>query len=492
MRKKSLISVLFCFAAIILFPAITVRAEKAPYTYIYDYWGDYRESPDTYEASFFVTGDKLGIGDLNEPQGMFVKGNRIYICDTANNRIVIIEKNEDEFTAVDQFSEFTGDSDILTFNKPQDIFVADNGDYYICDTNNQRVLHLNSDKQLVKELTKPVDETVDQKSDFLPTKAVADFSGRVLVLAKNYNKGFVQYKSNGEFAGFIGASEAKFNLVDYFWKMIATKEQRARMIQFVPTEYNNVALDKDGFVYCTTAVFEEYELNTDTAKPIRKLNAQGTDILVKNGWYYPIGDVYHQDAAGYNGPSRFIDITVLDNNVYYALDMVRSRIFAYDEQGNLLYAFGGVGNKLGYLSGPVALDHMGNDLIALDQKSHSITVFTLTQYGKLINDALDEYKKGNYDASAGYWEKVLMQNGNYDLAYTGIGRSLFRQKRYKEAMEYFDYSKASKNLSKSFQLYRKEWIEEHIGWIVAVLIILLVIPNLVGFIKRIKREVDRA
>jgi tetratricopeptide (TPR) repeat protein len=492
MRRKSLVSILFCFAALLLFPAITVRAEKAPYTYIYDYWGDYRESPDAYEASFSVTGESLGIGDFNEPQGMYIKGNLIYIADTGNNRIVVIEKNDEKFTVVDQFSEFTGDSDILTFNKPNDVFVAENGDFYICDTQNQRILHMNSDHQLVKELKRPKDETVDQKGDFLPTKAVADFSGRVLALVKNYNKGFVQYKSNGEFAGFIGASEAKFNMADYFWKMIATKEQRARMVQFVPTEYNNVALDKDGFVYCTTSVFEENELLSDKAKPIRKLNAQGTDILVKNGWYPPIGDIYTQNAAGYNGPTRFIDITVLDNDVYYALDMVRGRMYGYDSQGDLLYAFGGVGNRMGYLMGPIAIDHMGNDLIVLDQKTMSFTIFTLTQYGKLINDALDEYKQGNYDVSAEYWKKVLMQNGNYDIAYTGIGRSLFRQKKYKESMEYFDYSKARKNLSKAFQLYRKEWIEQNIQWIVIIFIALIVVPNLIGLIKRIKREVDRA
>jgi len=492
MKRKGIISVLLCFTVLLLFPAITVRAEKAPYTYIYDYWGDYRESPDAYEASFYVTGDDLGVGDFKEPQSLFVRGNRIYVCDTGKNRIVVIEKNNDKFTVVDEFSEFSGDADVLTFNSPYDIYVAENGDYYICDTNNQRVLHLNSDKQLIKTLIKPVDETVDANSDFLPTKVVADVSGRVLVLAKNYNKGFIQYTPDGEFIGFIGASEVKFNLADYIWKRIATKEQRARMLQFVPTEYNNVTLDKDGFIYCTTSSFDLADLRSDNAKPIRKLNAQGTDILVKNGWYLPIGDVSWTDAAGYNGPSKFVDITVLDNDVYFALDSTRNRLFAYNEQGDFLYAFGGVGNRMGYMLGGIALDHMGNDIIVLDQKTQAFTIFTLTEFGQLIFDALDEYKKGNYDLSAQYWERVLMMNGNYDLAYIGIGRSAFRNKDYKAAMYYFDYSKSRKNYSKSFQYYRKQWIEENIVWIVIALVALIVVPNLVGYIKRIKREVDRA
>ena len=69
------------------------------------------------------------------------------------------------------------------------------------------------------------------------------------------------------------------------------------MAQFVPTEYNNVAMDKDGFLYATNAIFEEYQLRNDEAKPIRKLNSMGTDILVKNGYLPPIGDQWW-DTAG--------------------------------------------------------------------------------------------------------------------------------------------------------------------------------------------------
>ena len=39
---------------------------------------------------------------------------------------------------------------------------------------------------------------------------------------------------------------------------------------------------------------------------------------------------------------------------------------------------------------------------------------------------------GQYDLSADYWREVLRLNGNYDMAYIGIGRSLLRQERYKE------------------------------------------------------------
>ncbi len=490
MRRKSIAFVLFCFTGLLLFPAITVRAEKTNYTYTYDYWEEDRESPDAYKAEGFIAGDDLGVGDFKDPQGMFVKDKRIYVCDTGNNRIVILEKTEGNYVLVDVFSEITGETSVTALSAPQDIFVAENGDLYICDTNNQRVIHLNSDYELIKEMTRPADATVDQASDFLPMKAVADKAGRVLVLVKNYNKGFVEYKNNGEFSGFIGANEVKFKMTDYIWKLLSTKEQRAQMEQFVPTEYNNLSLDQDDFIYCTTSVFKENELLNDKAKPIRKLNAMGTDILVKNGFEPPVGDLWWGNAAGVSGASKFIDITAMENDTYYAIDRSRGRIFGYDSQGHLLYAFGGLGNRLGYFQYPTALDHMDYDLLVLDSRSSGITVMTLTEYGKMINAALAEYKKGNYDESSNYWKKVLMQNGNYDLAYIGIGRSLLRQGEYKDAMSYFKTKYDDVNYSKAFQLYRKQWIEDNIGWIVAIFFGSILLPSFVGFIKKVKREVD--
>lgn len=489
--KKSYAFMLVC-VALLLFPTITVHAAGTTYTYTYDYWGENRESPDAYTAERMLTGNEFGIGDFKDPQGIFVRENRMYVCDTGNNRIVILERSGDKINLVKEFNEFTGDNEIKTFSGPQDIYVMENGDMYICDTNNQRVVHITADLQFVKQMERPVDETVATGSDFLPMKVVTDASGRSIVLVKNYNKGFVTYKNNGEFGGYIGANEVKFNIRDYLWKMIATKKQRAQLQQFVPTEYNNLALDKDDFIYCTTSVFEEYQLKDDKAKPIRKLNAMGADILIKNGEYPPIGDLWWGNAAGVSGASKLIDITALDNGTYYAIDRTRGRIFGYDSQGNLLYAFGSLGNKQGYFQYPTAIDHMGNDLVVLDSKSAGITILKMTQYGQLIYDALAEYEKGNYEISADYWRQVLMQNGNYDLAYIGIGRALLRQENYKEAMEYFKIKLDDENYSKAFQLYRKEWIEEHIVWIACGFFAIIAIPPFVGKLKKIKREVDEA
>lgn len=465
-------------------------ASETFYTYTYDYWGEERESPDAYRADVFITGSGLGIGDFKDPQGLFVRGNLVYVCDTGNNRIVVLEKRGETLAVAKEIREISGDTQVKGLSGPQDIYVAENGDYYICDTGNQRVIHTDPDGRLIQEMVRPVDETVDQRSDFLPLKAVADGSGRVFVLVKNYNKGFLEFEKDGEFSGYIGANAVKFDLADYMWKSMATKEQKEQMEQFVPTEYNNLALDADDFIYATTSVFEEYELKSDQAKPIRKLNSMGSDILVKNGNFPPVGDLDWGVAEGVSGASRLVDVTAMENDTYYVVDRTRGRIFGYDSQGNLLYGFGGLGNQLGYLRYPVALEHMGTDLLALDSQTGGITRYRLTQYGALINAGLEEYQKGNYDKSADYWREVLAQNGNYDLAYIGIGRSLLRQEHYKEAMEYFKLKRDSRNYSKAYKLYRKVWFEENIGWIFGVIAVLVVLSLGTGLVRKIKEEVQ--
>ena len=127
----------------------------------------------------------------------------------------------------------------------------------------------------------------------------------------------------------------------------------------------------------------------------------------------------------------------------------------------------------------------------MDSTLGTITQFTLTEYGKYINQGLSEYKIGDYDASAATWQKVLKLNGNYDQAYIGIGRSLLRQESYQEAMDYFELKLDATNYSKAYKLYRKEWFENNIMIILIALAVLIVVCFGVGFVKKARKEVEK-
>ncbi|MBQ3486589.1 MAG: hypothetical protein IJA77_13915 [Clostridia bacterium] len=466
------------------------------YTYTYDFWSDMRYSPDAYRVKDFLTSASLGLDKpMVNPQGLFVRDNDIYVCDTGNNRILQIRYENDSYSLVRYITEFKGDAQPLTFAAPSDIYVGEDGMMYIADTNNNRVVKLDQELNYQLSFIKPTDPTYDQSKSFLPSKLVADVSGRVFCLATNINMGLMKYEADGTFTGFIGAAPVKYTWYEIIWRTLSTKEQRAQQASLVATEYDNIAIDEKGFFYVVTQTFDENELKSGAAEPIRRLNSLGTNILIENGSYPAIGDI--QWAAGNlnitnSGPSLFVDITVLDNGIYVALDEKHNRLFGYDHQGNMLWAFGGLGNALGYFNRPTAIEHMDHDLLVLDGTAAALTIMTPTEYGKLIYQANDQYSQGLYNESAETWQKVLQRNGNYDLAYIGVGRAELQKGNYATACEYFKMARDDKNYSEAFRYYRSELVEDNIGWIFAIAAVVLVVPAVVGRLKKIKWEVDNA
>jgi tetratricopeptide (TPR) repeat protein len=365
-----------------------------------------------------------------------------------------------------------------------DIFECPIGFIYIADTNNHRLLKLDRDWKYIYSIHKPDDESIGENTEFLPVKLTVDFAGRLFVQARNINKGLMEFDSRGNFTGYMGANKVDVRLIDYFWKLISTQAQKSRMDLFIPTEYSNLCLDRDGFIYVTNSL--------GFTDPVRRLNAMGQDILIRNGLTDPVGDLAIGSAAGIIGRSRFIDVAALYNDSYACFDRTRARIFMYDCQGNLLYAFGGIGNREGYFLQPVALDLMGYSLYALDSRAAALTRFDLTSYGEKINHALSEYQAGRYESSASVWEDVLKMNGNYDLAYIGIGRAALRQGEYRKAMKYYKLKHHQEGYGRAFQLYRKQWIELNLWKILLVIGALVIVPAAVKGIIKIRKEIKEA
>ncbi len=463
---------------------------SSTYTYNYDYWGEMRESPDAYRVDQVIYSAALGLEKaMNRPQSLFAAENDLYVCDTGNNRILQLRREGNDFSLVRVIERIAG-AQPETFNTPSDVSVDAEGNIYVADTNNNRVIKADRDLNYIQSFLKPADSTFDQKLSFLPSRIVTDSVGRVFVLATNVNKGLVKFEEDGTFTGFIGANTVKYNMWEYIWKtFFTTKEQRSQQASFVPTEYENIYIDREGFIYATNTVFSEYDLLYDNAKPIRRLNAVGSDILIKNDRYPPIGDLKWTEGSQDYGPSKFKDITVLDNDIYIAFDRTRGRLFGYDPQGIMLWAFGNKGNSEGAFRSAVSIEHMGYDLLCLDEYEASITVFTPTEYGNLIYEASNQYLKGDYDGSADTWSEVLRLNANYNLAFIGIGRALMRQEQYGEAMEYFKMAHDRQNYGRAFKLYRKEWIEHNVWWIVLILAVLLIVPLILRRIRRTRWEV---
>ena len=388
------------------------------YTYGYDYWGDVQESPDAYRIKTIIDSVSLGLENLNgvkmsKPQGLFVRGNNMYVVDTSNNRILQIEHQDGNYRMVRVIEEIRGTTN-NRFKSPYDVFVDEADNIYVADYSNQRVVMMDKNLNLIQEYTKPQDTTFDQGQNYLPKKITVDVAGRVYVLATNIDKVLIKYEADGTFTGFIGATPVRVSMAEYIWKRyFQTAEQRKASASFVPTEYENIYMDHDGFIYATTTTFSEYDLKTDVAKPVRRLNGLGNDILIKNDRFPPIGDLWWAEGdSTYYGPSRLTDVTVFEDDIYVVLDRIRGRLFGYDSQGVLLWAFGTRGGTNGAFMRAIALDHMDRDLLVVDEVKNSITVFTPTEYGNTVYLANQKYHEGDYETSAQIWQNVLKMNAN--------------------------------------------------------------------------------
>lgn len=475
-------------------PSLTVSAHEDNYTYNYDYWGDVQDSPDFYTVADTYTSEKLGLDvRLSSPEGMFVKDDTVYICDTGNNRIVVLEFNEhDKLVVKEIIDEFKGNTAVKTFSGPTDIAVSDEGEYFIADKGNNRILKLDADLNYMMYFDKPVDSTLNAELPFQPHKITIDTVGRVYCVATGINKGLVKYENDGTFSGFVGATKVTFDWTDYIWKKFATQEQRDRLVSFVPTDYDNLYMDYEGFIYAVIGNQEEETLESGESAAVRRLNLLGEDILVQNGEWYAYGDLYMGQGGGFEGPSKFMDVTAMENDVFICMDQKRGRLFGYDDQGRMMFACGGPGNMNGYFKRGSAIDHRGYDLLVLDGQDCSITVMKPTEFGSLVYEAMYQFDQGEYEKSGEIWKNVMKLNGNYDLAYIGIGRALLRQKEYKEALDYFELKYDDDNYSIAFKQYRKEWVEDHILAIVIILLVVILVPLGIGKLRDIKHEIDTA
>ena len=498
MKKKftKVIALALCTMLFAAVPFSVSAHADSSYTYNYDYWGEFTDSPDAYAVGAVITAADLGLEtNFSKPQSVAVFNDIVYVSDTGNNRIVLLERvGETKFKVIKEVTEITG-TEINTFNGPTDVAVSEDGNIFVADKGNKRILKLDSNWNYLMQFDKPDDASLADNSenfDFAPSKIVVDTAERVYCVGDNVNKGLIKYENDGTFSGFVGATPVTYNFWDWFWKHFASQEQIEKMANFVPTQYDNLYMDNEGFIYVVTSKPTEEDIKSEAATVVRKLNLLGNDILVRNGSYAIYGDLYMGTGGKKTGPSRFCDITTLYNDIYICLDRNRGRLFGYDDQGHLVFAFGGTGNMDGYFNSAVSIDHIGTDLLVLDENDGAITLFVTTEYGRLIYDAVDQFDLGEYDKAENSWRKVMELNGNYDLAYIGIGRSLLRQKKYEEAMEYFKLKHDAENYSKAFKQYRKQWVEVHIVVIVVVILILFLVPMGIGRLKRVKHEIDTA
>lgn len=462
---------------------LPVFAASSYQTYTYTTFGISAPSPDAYTPYKTYHAKDIGLAGANLDNLTDIEvddKNNVYLADPGNNRILILDPYLQYKSAIQTFVNEEGIRDKLA--EPNGVFVTAEK-IFVADTNNSRIVVFDRNGSFLYQLREPQSTVFPTGSIYKPIAIAVDNAERIYVVSSTTYMGVIVLDSQGEFQNFIGSQTVSVSALELMWRSFMSAKQRALTKKNVSTEYNNITIDEDGFVYVTTSSIKEESQYTSirgdtTYAPVKKLNASGTDVMTHNGFFGPYGEVA-TNAIGRStnetGVSRVVDAAVGPEGTWSLIDDKRSRVYTYDDSGNLLFAFGAKGQMLGNLSTVSGITYQDSKILLLDKSDASITVFNRTEYGDVLISALQHNNDRQYDLAVYDWETILQYNNNFDTAYIGIGQSYFRSGNWSKAMEYFSFAADTDNYNNAFKMWRQEWISKYALVIPVVIIVFFVL-----------------
>lgn len=477
---------MICFASalLILFSvcSTTVLAEStnynmnAPYySYTYDSEKEPIQTPAPYTVSQVLQGSDMGVANFTRLSDVFYdkETERVFLTDAGANAITVLGEG---YRVIKELTTFDNQGRLDSFSEPSSVCVR-NGKLYVADTGNGRILRFDADTfTLQQELKQPEVKALGEGYVYKPSRLAIDLAGRIYVIATDINDGILLLDTDGAFIRFVAAPDVETNLWTKFLKLFMTKAQKENLEKAVPTEYSSIVMDNRGFLYLTSSDAEVH--------PITKLNSQGTDILKYEDEEYPNGDASHSLKTSVPLKSTFVDIAVRDDDIYAAIDTKMGRIFMYDQEGSLLYAFGGTGTQEGTFYSPSAIEMFENKLLVADSFYGTLTIFTRTEFGTAVDNAINDMLVGEYESAEKYWIDVTRMCPNYDAANVNLARVDIQNLRYNEALKRLEGTSELSYYSKAYEGVREQFLSDNFTLIVGVLVVVVLALIIRYFLKK--------
>lgn len=462
-RKKWV--VMFITIIFILLPLCSVNASHTlKNDYIYDYWGYTQESLPAFELVHTLDRNDMEGIKLGSIDDVYVSEDRIFLVDATESRVNVFDADLQLIISIkllrDKDNRIMVDPDTnkqLMLDMPEGVFYSERADeLYIADTGSGRIIILDGStyqfKRAIEEPSNMVGAT-----QFKPSKLVVDHDGKMSVVVQGSYEGIIEIFSDGTFSRYFGLNKPRVNIIDHFWKSMATNQQKEKMQKVFAPSFNNIAIDGEGLIYATT-------FDPSAQDKVFRFNSKGENVLMEEGYFPVIGDLY---SFGLNElRSQFVDIAISDYGVYALLDRTRGKVFLYNFQGDLMNIFGSSGNLKGQVREPTAIAWQGDRLVVTDRQFALAYIYRPTAFGEAALQAEKNYYYGNWEEAGRDFEETLKYNANYDIAYTGVGRNYLMQDAYEKAMYYLKLGNSRAYYSRAYAGYRNIFIQNNFIWLI--------------------------
>ncbi|MEE1314149.1 MAG: YIP1 family protein [Faecalimonas sp.] len=461
-------------------------------------------SREMYEVSDRITAATLGLSEsLEEITDIYSQddGSILLLCG-GKSRLIVINADgslKEEMTITNESGE------VIDFAGAQGVYSDADGIIYIADTAHARVLRVDKTGKLIDTLECPDSSIIPSDFVYQPVSVAKDSQGYIYILSQGCYYGALLYNPAEEFLGFYGASTVKATVQDTFtllWeKLTSNDEKKAASTKKLPYSFVDFDFDADGYLVTCTGNSEGASAESNGKGQIRKIAPNGANILYKKnarkGYtsssdfnYLEENAVYREsgNTAAYH-PQTVVSIAVSEDGYMFALDRTNGLVYIYDEESNLMGAFGGglgEGAQNGVFKTPVSLTLQGNKIYVADYGNQSITVFEPTAYGMLFREAEQAYLGGSYEEAQSLWEEILTMDRGNQMAYRGLSMVYYNQGDYDKAMEAAEQALDYTVYDLAWSAHVSEWIANNFVWL--VLIAVVVIAGIVWGIVTIKKR----
>ncbi len=511
-NKKKFSGIIIAILILTMLIPELAYADNVPYvTYNFDYWDNVVYTPAAYVPDGSISGESLGLSHkIGEVHDFYVDpdSDLIAISDKMCNSIYIVDATSYKllYELKDFFNTETGEYD--NFLDPLGVCISEvskvaaggeEGEeevtehlrqLFVCDQSHTRIVYfdvIGEKDSLEIEYAGHIDNTMFNSEIlgegyiFKPIRVCVDSADKLYVINQDEFQGILQLEKDGSFNGYFGTINVNVSLWQKIWKTLSTQEQKKKQTLFIPTEYTGIDIDDKGFL------FASYTDTTGT-QAVMRLNSKGGDVIRKGANQNLSGDVMKvaSTANMYSGFSKIIDVCYNSKGMYSMIDKTRGRIFTYDTEGNLLYIYGGVGSLDGTFTSARSIESNKEQRLVCDVTKNEIQIFSPTQYGSLINEAVSYRYDGDEAMAVATWQKVLQLNENFEQAYIGIGKAYLNSGEYKKAMDYLSLGMSRSYYSIAYKRYRNNVIKSHFNLIFGVILVLLVAFIVTRLIKKSK------